>query len=318
MRETNTPATAAGTSKSWTLLKRASGVLREQLDRHLMALLTAPAGGGAYDTLGSGILLRRDGRPGVLTAAHVARPISELLLHPDGRIPVMLASAKRVHEKALDGAVVPIQLKQKHQRLRIVGGSEAKLRRPDIAWIPLPLQTAERLEAETVHGFYEWTSTSRIEPGTYHHFVSGCVGVQSQNLLAELGELAVVSEFRSVRCHDFPQLETHDGWDFITTTVDHADGRATEERSRPPGVPDAAWEVFEEHPKSFSGMSGGPLWSVREPDDENLPPRDWATELWGMAFIQDRSPSDRRLDVHCHGPMSIERITAPTTSFVER
>ena len=225
----------------------------------------------------------------------------------------MLASAKRVREKALDGAVVPIQLKQKHQRLRIVGGSEAKLRQPDIAWIPLSLQTAERLEAETVHGFYEWTSTSRIEPGTYHHFVSGCVGVHSQNLLAELGELAVVSEFRSVKCHDFPQRETHDGWDFVTTTVDHADGRETEERSRPPGVPDAAWEVFDEHPQTFGGMSGGPLWWVREPDDIDLPPEDWAIALWGMAFIEDRSPVNGRLDMHCHGPASIERITAPST-----
>ena len=118
VREENRPATNKGASKSLAFLKQASGVVRQQLDRHLMPLLTVPDGGGVYDRLGSGILLRRDGRAGVLTAAHVARPISELLVCPSGRIPVMLASTQKVRENALDGAVVRIRLKQKHQRLK--------------------------------------------------------------------------------------------------------------------------------------------------------------------------------------------------------
>ena len=67
--------------------------------------------------------------------------------------------------------------------------------------------------------------------------------------------------------------------------------------------------MFDEHPDCYRGMSGGPLWCVREPEDENASPQDWTAELWGMVFMEDRSPSSGRLDLHCHGPLSIERIT---------
>ena len=184
-------------------LREALERLQDTLDRHLIALTIVPEVGGLYDDLGSGVLVRREGRTGIVTAAHVARPIRKALENPAGLVPWMVGSAKRASEKTLDGAVVPIRLKLRSRRTHIEGGTKIGARIADIAWIPLPTEMAEQLEAESIHGFYEWNGPTPAVRGNYHLFVAGCVAAQSHRLLVKLGERAIISEFRQVKCEEF-------------------------------------------------------------------------------------------------------------------
>ena len=284
--------------------------LQDTLDRHLIALTIVPEEGGLHELLGSGILVRRDGRAGIVTAAHVACPIRDALDNPARRLPWMVGSAKKASEKTLDGTVVPIRLKLRGHRLHIEGGAKRGARIADIAWIPLPTEMAEQLEAESIHGFYEWKGRTPLSRGTYHFFVLGCVAVQTHRLLRELNEKVIVPEFRQVGYDDFPKCERRNGWDFVTVTVDKATQRGTEERVRLPGIPDAAWEALEKHPSDYSGVSGGPLWWIKEDESGEVDSETDNPGLWGMAFLQWGSDAERGIELNCHGPESIERITS--------
>ena len=282
----------------------------DALGRHLVTLTVVPEDGGPYELLASGTLVRRDGRTGIVTAAHVARPIMEVLDNPAGRVAWMVGSAKKPSQKTLDGAVVAIRLKLRRSRLRIEGGIERGARIADIAWIPLSTETAEQLEAETIHGFYEWTGCTPVSSGKYHLFVLGCVGVQSHRVLKELNEKAIIPEFRQVQCDDFPKCDERNGWDFVTVTVNKAAQQGTEERIRLPGTPDSIWEVLENHPTDYSGMSGGPLWWIRENEAGEVGNGISNPCLWGMVFLQWGNDAERGVELNCHGPESIERMTS--------
>ena len=222
----------------------------------------------------------------------------------------MVGSAKKASEKALDGAVVPIRLKLRSSRLHIEGGAKRGARIADIAWIPLPTEMAEQLEAESIHGFYEWKGWTLVGRGNYHLFVVGCVGEQSRRLLTELNEKAIVPEVRQVQCEDFPRCEQRKGWDFVTVTVDKVANRNTEEKIRLAGTPEAVWETLEKHPTDYRGVSGGPLWWIKEDESGEVDSETDNPGLWGMAFLQWGSDAERGIELNCHGPESIERITS--------
>ena len=107
----------------------------------------------------------------------------------------------------------------------------------------------------------------------------------------------------------FPECERRNGWDFATVTVDKAAQRDTEERVRRPGTPDAVWEALEEHPTDYSGMSGGPLWWIKEDLGGDVDNEMGKPVLWGIAFLQWGSDAEGGIELNCHGPRSIERIT---------
>ena len=282
----------------------------DALDRNLVALAIGPEDGSSYEMLASGVLVRRDGRTGIVTAAHVARPIKEVLDNPAGRVAWMVGSTKKPSQKTLDGAVFPIRLKLRSSRLRIEGGKERGARIADIAWIPLSTEIAEQLEAETIHGFYEWNEHTLVSPGKYHLFVLGCMGVQSRRLLEKLNEKAIIPEFRQVQCVDFPKCDERNGWDFVTVTVNKAAQHDTEERIRPPATPESVWEILEKHPTDYSGMSGGPLWWMRENEAGEVDNGVSNPCLWGIVFLQWGSDAERGVELNCHGPESIERVTS--------
>ena len=282
----------------------------DRLDRHIIALTIVPEDGGLYEHLGSGVLVRRKGRTGIVTAAHVALPVKEALENPAGPVPWMVGSAKDTNEKTLDGAVIPIRLKLRSRRLHIDGGRRCGMRVADIAWIPLPTEMAERLEAESIHGFYEWKGPTPVERGNYHLFVAGCVGAQSRQLRLKLGEKAIVPEIRQVKCEEFPECDRRDGWDFVTVTVDKSSERDTQERIRRPGTPNGVWEALEEHPSSYGGVSGGPLWWIKEGEPGDVDSTTNCPVLWGVAFSQLGNDATDGILLNCHGPESIERITS--------
>lgn len=284
--------------------------LSDRLDRHIIALTIVPESGGLYEHLGSGVLVRKEGRTGIVTAAHVALPIRDALDNPAGSVPWMVGSSKPASEKALDGAVVPIRLKLRSRRLQIEGGRRCGARIADIAWIPLPTEMAEKLEAESVHGFYEWKGPPSAGRGNYHLFVAGCVGVQSHQVLLKLNERAIVTEFRQVKCEEFPERDRRDGWDFVTVSVDKSSERETEERIRPAGTPMAVWDALEEHPTDYSGVSGGPLWWINVGESEDVDSTTNNPVLWGIAFSQWGREAKDGIELNCHGPESIERITS--------
>ena len=284
--------------------------VRDKLDRYLIALIIMPESGGLHEMLASGVLLRRGGRSGILTAGHVGLNIKEVLEDPTGRIAKMAASTKKASQKRLDGATVEIPLKLRSSRLRIVGGEKCGARRPDIAWIPLTERIASQLESETAHGFYEWDTAPTLREGNYHVFVSGCIGVQTLRVLVELGELGSVAEFRQVKYVRFPERDTREGWDYMTVMVDKEEERDTEERIRPPGIPDEIWDACDTHPTDFRAMSGGPMWCVREGSAADFEDIAGNAVLWGMCFTQWGKDAKEGVEINCHGPGSIERITA--------
>ena len=290
--------------------RKATERLMDRLDRHIIALTIVPEDGDLYEHLGSGILVRREGRTGIVTAAHVALPIREALDNAAGRMAWMVGSARTTAEKMLDGAVIPIPLKLRSRRLHIEGGTRRGMRVADIAWIPLPTEMAERLEAESVHGFYEWKGPTHVERGNYHLFVAGCVGAQTRKLRLKLGENAIVPEFRQVKCEEFPECDRREGWDFVTVTVDKSSQRGTEERIRHPGTPNAGWNALEEHPSSYGGVSGGPLWWIKEGEPGDVDSTTNSLVLWGVAFSQWGDNAKDGILLNCHGPESIERITS--------
>ena len=289
--------------------RKALDGLQNTLDRHVIALTIVPEDGGLYDDLGSGVLVRRDGRTGIVTAAHVARPIRQALDNPAGLVPWMVGSAKKASEKTLDGAVVPIHLKLRSCRIHIEGGTKCGARIADIAWIPLPTEMAEQLEAESIHGFYEWKGPTPVGRGNYHLFVAGCVAAQSHRLLVKLGERAIIPEFRQVKCEEFPECDRREGWDFVTVTVDKEADRNTEERIRLPGIPNAVWEALEEHPTKYSGVSGGALWWINEGKPGDVGSTSNNPVLWGIVFSQWGEDTTDGIELNCHGPESIDRIT---------
>ena len=284
--------------------------LMDTLDRHIVALTIVPEDGGLCERLGSGVLVRREGRNGIVTAAHVALPIREALDNPAGSVPWMVGSARNTKEKPQDGAVSAIRLKLRSHRLHIEGGRHCRARDADVAWIPLPTDMAEQLEAETVHGFYEWEGRPPVERGNYHHFVTGCVGAQSRRILVELGERALISEFRQVKCEEFPECDRREGWDYLTVTADKSSERDIQERVRHPGTPTAVWEALEEHPSSYRGVSGGPLWWMMEGESGEIDSRTNRPVLWGIVFSQWGEDANDGIQLNCHGPESIERITS--------
>ena len=284
--------------------------LMDTLDRHIIALTIVPEGEWLYEHLASGVLVRREGRAGIVTAAHVAHPIKEALDNPAGSVPWMVGSARKTNEKTLDGAVIAIRLKLKSRRLHIEGGRHCGARIADIAWIPLPTEMAEQLEAESVHGFYEWKGPTHVGRGNYHLFAAGCVGAQSSRLLRKLGERAIIPEFRQVKCEEFPECERREGWDFVTVTADKSCERDTQERIRHPGTPNAVWEALEEHPSSYGGVSGGPLWWMTEGEPGDIDSTTSRPVLWGIVFSQWGKDAEDGIELNCHGPESIERITS--------
>ena len=298
-------------SEAWIGFRKLVPALRDQLDRHLIAMVVAPKDGSDYRTLASGILVRRDGRSGILTAAHVARAIRSSLFGCNGYFPLLVASTKPPSEKSLDGKVVPIELRVRKDRLSIVGGEERGMLKPDIAWIPLPVSTCDELEAETIHRFYDWNPPDPPQPGIYCHFVSGCIGAHSRKLQSRLHVRAVLPEFRQVKCENISEPERRGEWDFITVMMFDQAILDNEERHRPGGVPEPVWETVDANPEDFRGVSGAPLWSVLQAEEGDSASDKLTTSLQGIAFNEFGSTSSGRVFLSCHGPESIERITSP-------
>ena len=307
-----------GSADSWIRFREEMPALRDELDRHLTSIVVAPKQGGHTSTLASGILVRRDGRTGILTAAHVASDVRKCLSGVSEYFPFVVASTKKSSKQNVDGEAIQIELKLKRSRLIIVGGNECGMLKPDIAWIPLPVDISDRIEAESAQRFYDWRCLNPPRNGAYCHFVSGCIGAHSRKLRDRLNIRAVLPEFRQVKCDDFFTPEWRGEWDFLTVTVYDSANLDTEERFQPKGVPESVWNTLEVHPGHFGGVSGAPLWCVHQAEEGEPGLRKLKPELWGMAFAQVGSPSLGRAYLSCHGPGSIERITSSDGGTIQR
>ena len=287
-----------------------------QTMRHTIRLARAPIDpvkGPTHDDLsGAGVLVERNGKRGIITAAHCilikAKPrqtVSEmemsvlLSMHP--------TSARNA---AMEAIKVPL-----------IGTSHCGGRRddgvgPDIAWIPLSPEIAASIEARS--GVFYRMDDDRgprlaeegDDPAQLKESIAGCMvsgfSVEREGVAFEHGAMASLGQTRSIG----PVLEewTKSGWDYERRCIDRPSDRLFDQVKDDERMRSDLRAVLPRYPEYMGGLSGAGVWCLWQTTNGQAgsPIR---RQLVGMVYFQDpEKGSQGEMTMFNHGRASLKRI----------
>ena len=287
-----------------------------QIIRHTIRLARAPIDpmqGATHDDLsGAGVLVERNGKKGIITAAHCIHRKARRGQTVDQMEMYVLLSMHPIPAGTAEMEAITIPLLGTTD----CGGKRDDGRGPDIAWIPLSAEMSESIEART-GVFYrmdddraprvakEGDDPMHVQESVGAWLVSG-FSVEREAAAFEHGEMASLGQTRSIG----PVLEewTESGWDYERRCIDMPSERSIERVKHDETMPSHIRAVVPRYPRYMGGLSGGGVWYLWQTrsGQATSPVR---RQLVGMVYFQDREKgSQGEMTMLNHGATSLKRI----------
>ena len=289
-----------------------------QIMRHTIRLARAPIDpvtGPTHDDLsGAGVLIERNGRKGILTAAHCIRRKAR----PRQALDEMEMYVLHSMPPASDGTSKMEAIQIPLLGTRCCGGAVDDPREPDIAWIPLSAEIAESIQART--GVFYRMDDDRsprlakdgddprhvdVSESFAAWMVSG-FSVEREAVAFEHGEMASLGQTRSIG----PVLEEwiDRGWDYERRCIDNPSERSIERVKHDETMPSHIRAVVPRYPEYMGGLSGAGVWCLwQTPNGQAASPV--RRQLVGMVYFQDpEKGSQGEMTMFNHGAASLKRI----------
>ena len=293
---------------------------KSELQRHTVRLansLVDPVRPATYTELsGSGILVERGGKRGIITAAHniltkrkPGQSVDEMTM--DVLLPPYRTSGR-------PGPVQPVNIPLLGTWCK--GGKNRDGSGPDIAWIPLFPDAAGAIKART-GVFYrmeddrkprlakQGDDETHLKQATMGYFAVG-FSTEWEGEASKLGLMALLSQTHYIG----PSTEEwiDDGWDYERRSIDTPSERYGERFIHDQAMPEHLRMALSPRLEYMGGLSGGGVWCLWQPS-ESQEPDEIRRQLVGMVYFQDeeKGTQDETTMIN-HGVASLKRIVDGT------
>ena len=284
--------------------------------RHTVRLAGASIEEAQGDTVedlsGSGILVERGGRKGIITAAHnirLKRKSKQEIDEMEMYVLIAMYSTRRGNG-GMEGIKIELT------GTKILGGNPRDGKGPDIAWIPLSADKAATI-GDRSGVFYRMDDDKRprmVQEGDNEVDLQESVGgwlvtgfsTEQETIALTHDERAVIGRTQSIGPAENEWKEN--GWDYERRCIDRPSERWAERKRLDENMPARVREALPVHPEYMGGLSGAGVWFLWQPA-ENQEMQEVRHQLAGMIYFQDSEKGEHgETTMINHGPRSLNRI----------
>ena len=288
----------------------------DRLKRHTIRLARVPVDStrdiAPEDLSGTGVLIARGDKRGIITAAHNVLLKKRHGQNIDDMDMYILLSmyATRTQSSQMEGIKIPLT------GTKICGGKCNDGSGPDIGWIPLSVAVAATIETRS-GVFYrmdddrtpriaeDGDDAERLQESICGYFVSG-FSTEWEKVALGYGEKALLGRTQSIG--QARNAWTDQGWDYERRCIDMPHERKFEQTKLDESMPSHIRRDLPPHPEYMGGLSGAGLWCLWQTkgsrEDGGI-----AHQLCGMVYFQDKMKGTQgEITMINHGEQSIKRI----------